>query len=211
MNCAYPTLVGKYPTQHSATVGDSRTLSDDGSRHWVVTANTDSKKDSETKEPPHLVDTFLETRGAVDWKRDDHDDSDDGNDQFLAVDELATKDIAHETETDLPNNVADVGGGVDGTPNEERNGWRGDFGRGGQVASVEELISPERRSKVDNEEIVAVEHETYATDGIELEVGPGEDLARIAGLVILEGDDVAMLVPASVRVLFPDGHDGGWR
>ena len=46
--------------------------------------------------------------------------SNNSNDEFLSVDKLATKDISHETETNLTNDVTDVGGGVDGSVEEER-------------------------------------------------------------------------------------------
>ena len=52
--------------------------------------------------------------------RDEQYYSHDSNDEFLSVDKLAAKDIAHEAESNLTDDVTDVGGGVDGSMEEER-------------------------------------------------------------------------------------------
>jgi hypothetical protein len=48
-------------------------------------------------------------------KGDEEDDTDNGNDKLLAVDELAAKDITEETKGDLTNDVSNVCCGVDST------------------------------------------------------------------------------------------------
>lgn len=206
---SYPALVAENPAQHAPAVLEGGALGDNGSGHGVVTTNTDTEKHTETEQPPHLRYTSLETRSAVDGEGDDHDYTDDGDDQLLAVDKLASESIAQEAERELTDDVTDVGCGIDRTTDEERNGRRRGLGGGTEVTGAEELVCPERGGQVDDEEIVGVQHETDTADHVELEVGPCEGPVGVSGLILLEGDNVAILVLASVGVFFPDRHDCG--
>ena len=92
---------------------------------------------------------------------DDEYDTHDHDDHFFAIDEAPAKGVTEESKRQLTNDVADVGGGVDGATQEERvggilDGWL--F----QPAPV--LVSPYRGDQVDDEEIVGIEEETD-TDG----------------------------------------------
>jgi len=61
-------------------------------------------------------------------------------------------------------------------------------------------------------QIIGVQHETDTTDGEKLEIvaghssESGETTLRMSGLVLLEGDDVAILILAGVG-LFAPMHD----
>ena len=203
----YPTLVAENPTKHTTTVTNSRAFSHDRSRHRIVSTNTNTEKEAETEKPPHLRDASGKASRTVDGERDNHDNTDNGNKQLLAVDKLAAERITEKTEANLTNDIADVGGRIHSTTDEERNGWGRNGGDGSEVALVEELVGPDGRGKIDDEQVIGVEHKTYTADGVELEVGPGKGLAGVTSFILLEGEKVAVLILAGVAVLLPDRHD----
>lgn len=51
---------------------------------------------------------------------DNQDHTDDHDDEFFAIDELSTERITHETESQLTDDIADVGCGVDSATEQER-------------------------------------------------------------------------------------------
>ena len=53
----------------------------------------------------------------------DQYDTNDHDDEFLAIDEFPAKRIAEETEGELADDVTDICCGVDGATEEERIGW----------------------------------------------------------------------------------------
>jgi len=215
-------LVGKDPCQHAATVLERRALSDNGSRHGVVTTNTNTHEDTETEKVPELV--ASRTRHVI-WQRDQEDDTDHGDDKLLAVDEFAAENITEETETNLTNNVTNVGTSVNGTTKKKRIG--SDLVAGRETTPV--FVGPDRSDQVDDEQVVGVKHETNTTNGEELEVVAGhsgvsrESLARRVGCFVLlldrlldtvvvmqcsmkiayKGDDVAILILAGVGFFAP--------
>ncbi|KAB8659296.1 hypothetical protein FH972_026185 [Carpinus fangiana] len=213
-----PALVAENPAQHAAAVGQGGALSDNGSGHRVVTTDTDSHEETEAEEVPGLVHRVE----AVVGHGDDEDYADDGNDQFLAVNELATEGVTHDTEGDLADNVTDVGGGIDGTT--QQGGVVG-----GLVAPV--LDDPDGGGQVDDEEIVGVDEEADTADEVQLDVALGHEPGLLlAGLIVLlqgigqrqlflslsqlrcwagktyEGLKVAILVLASVGLLLPEAR-----
>ena len=88
---------------------------------------------------------------------DNQDNTYDHDDHLFPVDKFPAKGITEESERQLTNDIADVGGRVDGATQKERVGGSLDGGFG-QAAPV--FVGPYRGDQVDNEEIVGVEEET---------------------------------------------------
>ena len=84
-------------------------LRHDGCRNWVVAPNPDTKHKAPTENPGHLE--F--GSGYTIWKSYAHHETDDSDDEFVAVDEAPTKYISKVSERELPDDVSDVGRGVD--------------------------------------------------------------------------------------------------
>ena len=91
------------------------------------------------------------------WQADDEYDTHDHDDHLFPIDEFPAKGITHETKRQLTDNVADVGGRVDGAAKEERVGRSLD-GWFAQAAPV--FVGPYWGDQVDDEEIVRVEEES---------------------------------------------------
>lgn len=49
--CA-PTLVAEDPAKHTTTVAERAAFGDNGSRHWIITTNTNAEQEAETEKPP---------------------------------------------------------------------------------------------------------------------------------------------------------------
>ena len=147
-------MIREDPTQHPTTIAKRRAFCDDGGGHGVVPTNPNAHEQSHSKEIPKLV-----PRGTTHMigQADDEDDADNHDDHLFAVDEFPAKGIPHESKRQLTNDVADVGGRIDGAAQEERVGGSLDGGLG-QAAPV--LVGPYRGDQVDDEEIVGVEEET---------------------------------------------------
>ena len=54
---------------------------------------------------------------------DDEDNTDDHDNQFFAINEFPSQGITHKTETELTNDVTDVGCGIDGATEQEWICW----------------------------------------------------------------------------------------
>ena len=94
---------------------------------------------------------------------DDQYDTYDHDDHLFPIDKFSAKGVAKETKRQLTDDVANVGGGIDGAAKEERVGWGLDrwlF----QATPV--FVSPYRGDQVDDEEIVGVEEETDTNGGL---------------------------------------------
>ena len=147
-------MVGEDPSQHASTVTEGRAFGDDGGGHGVVSTNADTHQDSHTKEVPELVPGGT---AHVVGQADDEYDTYDHDDHLFPIDKFSTEGIAHETKGQLTNDIPDVGGGIDGTTEQERVG--GSLDRWLlQAAPV--FVSPYRGDQVDDEEIVGIEEET---------------------------------------------------
>jgi len=103
--------------KHGTTVTEGSALGDNGGGHRVVTTDTDTHEETHTEQVPELV---ASRAGHVVGEGDEEDNTDDGNDQLLAIDELAAEDITEETERDLTDDVTNVGSSVDGTTEQKR-------------------------------------------------------------------------------------------
>ena len=156
----YPALIGEDPAQHPSTVAEGGAFGNDGGGHGVVAADADAHEDSHAKEIPEFV-----PRGAVQvvGQADDEYDTHDHDDHLFPIDEAAAKGITEETKRQLTDDVADVGGGVDGAAQEERVGGILD-GRLLQATPI--FVGPYRGDQVDDEEIVGVEEETDTNEGV---------------------------------------------
>ena len=115
----YPALIRKDPAQHTATVAERGAFGHNGGGHGVVSTDADAHQHSHAEEIPE----FVPGRAAhVVWQADDQYDTHDHDDHLFPVDKFPAKCIAHEAKRQLTNDVADVGGRVNGAAQEERIG-----------------------------------------------------------------------------------------
>lgn len=186
-------------------------FSDNGGRHRIVASNANTEQETESKQPPHLRHTIGQPSAALGREGDDHDYSNNGDHQFLSVYKLATKCITQKSKRDLANDIADVSCGIDGATDQKRNGGGWNGAGAVEVAGGEELVRPDWGSQIDDKKVVRVEHKPYAADEVKFEVSPCEGLWGVAPFIFFEGQDLAILVFASIGMFFPDGHDFNWR
>ena len=116
----YPALIRKDPAQHSSTISERRAFGDNGGGHGVVPTNTDAHQHSHAKKIPEL-----HARGAGEMvgQADDQYDTYDHDDHLFPINKFSAKGVAKETKRQLTDDVANVGGGIDGAAKEERVGW----------------------------------------------------------------------------------------
>lgn len=105
-----PTLVGEDPGKHGTTLLHVRTVRNDGSRHGVVTSDTNTHEDTEGGHPDGDA-----VSAKVVGSRDDQDDRDNDDDELLSVDGGSTQCVTEETEHELTDDVTDVGGCLEDT------------------------------------------------------------------------------------------------
>ena len=151
-------MVGEDPAQHTSPIAEGGAFGNDGGGHGVISTNSNAHEHSHAKEIPEFV-----PRGAAHMigQTDDQDNTYDHDDHLFSVDEFPAKGITKEAERQLTNDIADVGGRVDGATQKERVG--GSLDRGfGQAAPV--FVGPYRGDQVNDEEIVGVEEESDTVD-----------------------------------------------
>ena len=153
-------MIREDPAQHASAVTEGGAFGDNGGGHGVVSTNADAHQQSHAKQIPELI----PGRAAhVVGQADDQYDAYDHDDHLFPIDKFSAKGIAHKTKRQLTDDVADVGGGIDGAAQEERVGRSLDrwlF----QAPPV--FVGPYRSDQVDDEEIVGVEEESDTTGAL---------------------------------------------
>ena len=217
----YPALIREDESQHTTSILQSRAFSNNGSRHRVVAADSDTHQQTETEQVPELV------VGRLDrvWQSDDENYTNDSDDHLIAVDELAAKSITHEAEHDLADDVSDVGSSVDGTTKKKWVSWLLHA-----LKTTPVFVLPDGSYQIDDEKIVGINEETNTArlcensnsainchcdlpaNHVQLQITPGHDLCQTLGLVcaliLLNRDDVAILVTARVCLFLPLHGEG---
>ncbi len=123
----YPALIREDPAQHTSAIAERGAFCNNGGGHGVVSTNPDAHEHSHAEEVPELV---PRRPAHVVWQADDQYNTHDHNDHLFPIDKFPAKGITHESKRQLTNDVADVGGRIDGAAKEERVGGSLDLGRG---------------------------------------------------------------------------------
>lgn len=96
------------------------------------------------KTPAKDPDHFQRRRGNAVRQSNHQHHSDDADDQFFPVYELATEPIPEQSEDELTENVADIGPRIHQTS------------QPGRIVVMPVLVLPHRRHEIDDEEVVRV-------------------------------------------------------
>ena len=157
-------MVRKDPAQHASTVPEGGAFGNDRCGHGIVPTNTDTHEHSHAEQIPELI---PRRAGHVVWQANDQYDTHHHDDHLFPVDESPAKSIAEESKRQLTNDIANVGGRVDGATKEKRVGRSLD-GWLGEASPI--FVGPYRGDQVDDEEIVRVEEESDTIHGCQLVV-----------------------------------------
>ena len=112
-------MIREDPTQHTSTVAEGGSFSNDGRGHGVVSTNPDAHQHSHAEQVPKFVPgrPFQVIRQADDQYNTHYHD-----DHLFPIDKLPAKGITEESKGQLTNYVADIGSRVDGAAEQERVG-----------------------------------------------------------------------------------------
>jgi hypothetical protein len=100
----YPSLIREDPGQKSSPSIEVRSFGDNGSRHRIISSNSNAHDHSKAEYPDH----FQCWSGYAVWQTDDQNCTNDTNDEFLSVNELTAKGITKKSKRELTDNIADV-------------------------------------------------------------------------------------------------------